>query len=149
VAAGRGAPAVVPVGVFGAALLAVALLGRWSSLMPWAISFLGAQYAASLLIRGGAIDELAPFYAASLLVIAELAYWAIEERPGRGGPSAMLGRVALLGALGLGAAAAGAAVLIASEGGAGSGLELKILGLVAATTTLGLLTTMAWRSSRR
>jgi hypothetical protein len=139
----------VPVGVLGAALLAVALLGRWPSLMPWAISFLAAQYAASLLIRGGGIDELAPLYAAALLVIAELAYWAIEERPGRGGRPAMLGRLARLAALGLGAAAAGGAVLIASEGGAGSGLELKILGLVAATTTLGLLTTMAWRSSRR
>jgi hypothetical protein len=149
VAAGTGGPVVAPIGVFGAAVLAVALLGRWPGLLPWATSFLGAQYAVSLLIRGGAIDELAPLYAASLLVIAELTYWAIEERPGRGGRPAVLGRLARLGLLGLGAAAAGAAVLVASEGGAGSGLELKIIGLVGAATTLGLLTTMAWRSSRR
>jgi hypothetical protein len=117
--------------------------------MPWAISCLGAQYAASLLIRGGAIDELAPFYAASLLVIAEVAYWALEERPGRGGPPALLTRLARLGALGLGAAGAGAAVLVASEGGAGGGLELRIVGIAAAATALALLTAMAWNLSRR
>ena len=139
----------VPVGAFGSALLAVALVGRWPGLMPWTIAFLGAQYAASLLIRGGSIDEFAPLYAASLLVIAELAYWALEERPARGGGSVVLGRLARLGALALGAAAAGAAVLVASEGGAGNGVELKILGLLAAAATLGVLTTLAWRSSRR
>jgi hypothetical protein len=148
-AAGSGGPVVAPVGVFGAALLAVGLLGRWPSLLPWAIAFLGAQYAVSLLIRGGSIDELAPLYAAALVLVAELAYWALEERPARGGTSVLLGRLAALATLAFGAAATGAAVLVASEGGAGSGLELKILGIVAAAMTLGLLTTIAWRARSR
>jgi hypothetical protein len=137
---------VAAVGIFGLAVLAVTLLARWHYVLPWAIALLGGQYAASLLLRDGGIDPFAPLYAASLLVVAELAYWGFEARPALGGRPAVLRRLAALVALALGAAGAAATVLAASDGGAGSGLALQLFGLLAAAATLGLVAWLAWRS---
>jgi hypothetical protein len=124
----------------------LALVGRWEELLPWAIALLGAQYAASLLIRGGEIDGLAPLYAAALFVTAELAYWALEQGPAV--RVVVLSRVAALLAQAFGAAGVGAAMLAASQGGGQGGLALQTLGLGAATAALGVLTWLAWRSQR-
>jgi hypothetical protein len=137
---------VAGVGIFGSAVLAVALVGRWPDVLPWAVALLGGQYAASLLLRGGGIDALAPLYAASLLVTAELGYWALEVKPILGGRLFVVRRLAALLLLGLGTAAVGATILAVSEGGAGSGLMLQLLGLLAAAGTVGLLAWLALRS---
>jgi hypothetical protein len=145
--AGAGEELVAVLGVGGAAALMVALAGRWQELLPWAISLLGAQYAASLLIRDGGIDALAPFYAAGLLVTAELAYWALERGPAA--RSFVVPRIGALLALALGAAGAGTALLAASEGQRGGGIVLQLLGLAAAGAAVGLVTSLAWRSRAR
>ena len=137
------------VGIFGSAVLAVALVGRWADVVPWAVALLGGQYAASLLLRDGDIDPLAPLYAGSLLVTAEVAYWALEAKSALGGRSLVLRRLAALLLVAFGTAAVGAALLAVSEGGAGSGLTLQLLGLLAAAGTLGLVTLLAWRSRSR
>ncbi len=149
VAAGAGQELVAAVGIFGNAVLAVALVRRWPDVLPWAIALLGGQYAASLLLRDGAIDPLSPFYAAVLLVTAELAFWALEAKPALGGRPVVVRRVAQLLMLASGAAAAGAGLLAVSEGGAGGGLALQLLGLFAAVATLGLVTWLAWRARPR
>lgn len=146
VAAGAAPELVAPVGIVGTAVLAAALIRRWHGVLPWAIALLGGQYAISLLLRDGGIDPLAPFYAAVLFVVAELAFWALEASPALGGRGVVLGRLARLPLLAAGAAAAGAGVLAASEGGAGGGLALQLLGLFAAVATLGLVTGLAWRA---
>jgi hypothetical protein len=148
-AAGAGEELVAAVGIFGVALLAVALVGRWADLVPWVIALLGAQYAASLLLRDGGIDPLAPLYAALLLVTAELTFWALEARPALGGRSVVLRRLAALLALAMGTAGAGVVVLAVSGGDVGGGLALQLLGLFAAAATLALLTGLAWRSRAR
>jgi hypothetical protein len=135
------------VGLGGAAALAVALAGRWQELLPWAIALLGAQYAASLLLRDGGIDALAPLYAAGLLVTAELAHWAVGRGPSP--RTVVVSRVGALFALALGTAAAGMVLLAASEGSSGGGLGLDLVGLTAATAALGLVTWLAWRSRFR
>jgi hypothetical protein len=140
---------VAAVGIVGSVMLAAGLAGRWPGFLPWAIAALGGQYAASLLARDGGIDELAPLYAAALLVIAELAYWGLELSPVVSGRPEVVGRIVRLAGLWIGAAAVGAAILAASEGGGGGGLELQLLGLLAAAGTLGLLAAQAWRSRRR
>jgi hypothetical protein len=133
------------VGIFGAALLAVALLGRWPDVVPWAIALLGGQYAASLLLRDAGIDAFAPLYAALLLVTAELAYWGLEVKPALGGVARRL--VGLVG-LAVGAAAVGALLLGFSEGGDDTGFGLQLVGLAAAAGVLALMTGLAWRSRR-
>jgi hypothetical protein len=142
--AGAGGELVAAVGIGGAVVLAVALVGRWPDLFPWGIALLGAQYAASLLLRDEGIDPLAPLYAGSLLVTAELAYWAVERGPNA--RSVVLSRLAALCALALGTVGAGTALLAVSEGGAGSGLALQFVGLAAAAATLALVTWLAWRT---
>jgi hypothetical protein len=144
-AADSGRELVAPLGIFAAALLAVALVGGWPDVVPWAVALLGAQYAASLLLRDG-IDELAPFYAALLVVTAELAYWALEAQPRLGG---VLRRLASLAGVALAAAAVGAALLAVSEGGAERGFQLQLLGLAAAAATIALVTWLAWRARLR
>jgi hypothetical protein len=136
---------VAAVGIFGAALLAVALLGRWPDVVPWAIALLGGQYAASLLLRDAGIDAFAPLYAALLLVTAELAYWGLEVKPTLGGVARRL--VGLVG-LAVGAAAVGALLLGFSEGGDDRGFALQLVGLAAAAGVLALMTGLAWRSRR-
>jgi hypothetical protein len=146
VAAEAGAALVLPVGVLANLALAAALLMRWPGVLAWAVALLGGQYAASLLLRDGPIDPLAPLYAALLLVTAELALWAVEARPALGGRPVLLRRLAQLAVLAAGAAAAGAGLLAVSEGGTGGGLELQLAGLAAAVATLGLVTWLAWRA---
>jgi hypothetical protein len=128
-------------------VLALAVAGRWHELLPWAIALLGAQYAASLLLRDAEIDALAPLYAAALFVTAELAYWALERGPAA--RAVVLPRVAGLLAKGVGAACAGAAVLAASEGGGGGGLALQLVGVAAAAATVGVVARLAWKSRSR
>jgi hypothetical protein len=149
VAAEAGAELVAPVGILANVALALAVLMRWPGVLAWAIALLGGQYAASMLLRDGPIDPLAPLYAALLLVTAELAYWAVEARPTLGGRPVVVRRLALILLLSAGAAAAGAGLLAVSEGGAGGGLELQIAGLFAAVATLGLVTWLAWRARLR
>jgi hypothetical protein len=149
IATEAGAELVAPVGILGNAVLTVALMLRWPGVLPWAIALLGGQYAASLLLRDGPIDALAPFYAAVLLVTAELAFWGIEARPALGGRPVVVRRLARLLMLASGAAAAGAGLLAVSEGGTEGGLALQLLGLFAAVATLGLVTWLAWRARAR
>jgi hypothetical protein len=137
---------VATAGILGSALLAVALIGRWPDVLPWAVALLGAQYAASLLLRDAGIDEFAPLYAAALLVTAELAYWALEAKPALGG---VLRRLASLLGLALGTVAVGATLLALSEGGAERGIALQLLGLLAAAGTVALVTSLAWRARLR
>jgi hypothetical protein len=142
-AADSGAELVAVPGIFGSALLAVALVGRWPDVLPWAIALLGGQYAASLLLRGTGVDAFAPLYAAALLVTAELAYWALEIKPALGGVAR---RLASLAGLALGAAAVGALLLGLSEGADERGFGVQLVGLTAAAGVLALLTWLAWRS---
>jgi hypothetical protein len=145
-AAGAAEELVAAAGIFGSALLAVALLGRWPDVLPWAIALLGGQYAASLLLRDAGIDPFAPLYAAVLFVTAELAYWGLEVKPALGG---VVGRLASLVGLAFGTALVGAALLALSEGGEERGFGLQLVGLLAAAATLALVTWLAWRSRLR
>jgi hypothetical protein len=145
-AAGAAEELVATPGIFGSALLAVALVGRWPDVLPWAVALLGAQYAASLLLRDAGIDGFAPVYAALLLVTAELAYWSLEAKPALGG---VMRRLASLLGLVLGTVAVAATLLALSEGGAERGFVLQLLGLVAAAGAVALLTLLAWRARAR
>jgi hypothetical protein len=65
-------------GVVGVVLLAAAVVGRWPSLIPWAILATGSGY---LIGREGraVVDGWAAVVGVALLLSAELAAWSIEH----------------------------------------------------------------------
>jgi hypothetical protein len=75
---GRLALVALGVGLLGLALLAVAIVLRWPSLVPWAIFVTGAGY-----VGGRAGTNVVNGWAAAigvlLLLAAELAIWSIEH----------------------------------------------------------------------
>jgi len=105
-----------------------------------AVLALAAGYATSLGIEGEALDARAPVLAASLFLLAELAYWSLELREGVAEePGAYGRRIGLLSALALGALALGAGLLAVVDAGERSGLAFEALGAVAAVAALALV----------
>ncbi len=94
----------VPLAVAGAVAvvaLAIGLAGRWSPLVQLALTISVGAYAVSLLDRGE-VDQSAPFVAAALLAVGELAYTSLEPPARRVWPFSV----------GMVAAAAGVAALL-------------------------------------
>ena len=75
---GHLAPVALGVGTLGLIMLALAIVLRWSSLVPWAIFVTGAGY-----VGGHAGTHVVDGWAAAigvlLLLAAELAIWSIEH----------------------------------------------------------------------
>lgn len=129
-------------------LLAASLRLRFPVLIPVAVAALGAEYVALLGFEGEALDARAPLVAASLLAVAELAYWSLELRGGVDDePGTYLRRIALLVALLLGVAAFGIVVLAVVAAVPAQGPAFDVLGAVAAIGALALVA-LAARSSR-
>lgn len=130
------------------ALVAALVLG-WSSLVPVSLLLLGAAYAAQLLADDAALDAKAPIVAAGLLLVAELAYWSLEERdrvwsePGDG--LRRLGFVALLALLGL---CVSGVVLAAADIARTGGLAVDLVGAAAAAAVLLVVALYARRPNR-
>jgi hypothetical protein len=128
-AADRLAPLLGAVGAAGLALLVLALAGRLPGAVPWALALLGAEYVA--LVYAGGDGRLFPFAAGGFVLVAELAYWALEPPSAEsalrrsaavaaaavaGGAAAALvasiGNEDVVGGLGVEAAGIGATVLL-------------------------------------
>ncbi len=63
-------------------LVAAALAGVWRGGMAWAPALLGAEYLASLYLRGSRLDLAAAAYAVGLFAVAELGWLGVEgDRP--------------------------------------------------------------------
>jgi hypothetical protein len=128
-------------------VLLVALVARLPSLVLSGVAILGAEYAVSLLLRGGTIDGKAPLFAVGLLLVAEGSYWSFEPHlpsdPGIAGRR--LGRLAILGLVGGGVSAL---VLAVSELAAEGGLGLEALGVAAAGGALTLVALLALSAAR-
>jgi hypothetical protein len=126
----------LPLAIAGAAALvalAAGLAGRWGSLLQFALSIAVAAYAVSLLDRGE-VDQRAPFVAAALLAVGELAYTSVEPPARRVWPFSV----------GTVAAAAGVAALLLGVAGLGGG-EVRDLaiGVAAAAATLAIVARLA------
>jgi hypothetical protein len=118
------------------ALVAALVLG-WPRLVPVAFGLLGGAYALYLSVDGAPLDGTAPAFAAGVLVVAELAYWSLEERdevhaePGEG--LRRLGFVALMGASAL---LLSGGVLALADVARTRGLAVDVLGASAAAAVL-------------
>jgi len=130
----------VAAGSLAGLLLAAGSTLRLPVGVPLAVLALAAGYATSLGIEGEALDARAPVLAASLFLLAELAYWSLELREGVAEePGAYGRRIGLLSALALGALALGAGLLAVVDAGERSGLAFEALGAVAAVAALALV----------
>lgn len=126
-------------GVTGAAAvgsLAWALALRWPALIAWSLALLGGEYALWLTERGGAVETRSPLYAAGLLLVAELAYDAVDESSVRAEPELHARRGVQLAGIAVGALAAGTVVLAAAAIPVGGGVALTAVGVVAASLAL-------------
>ena len=118
--------------------LSVGLAGRWGPLLQLALSIAVVGYAVSLLDRGE-VDQGAPFVAAALLAVGELAYTSVEPPARRVWPFSV----------GMVAAAAGVGALLLGVAGLGAG-EVRDLavGVVAAAGALAIVARLATRGPR-
>ena len=133
----------------GGAFAVLALIGGVSSgtatLVPWAVAALGGEYAVWLTLRGGGVDTRSPLYAAGLLLVAELAYWALDRRSLAVPDVELEVRRALRLLVALAASiAVGAALLAASAASVGGGVALEAVGVAAAVALLLLVARLAW-----
>jgi hypothetical protein len=133
------------VGAAGLVVTALALVGRWPSLLPWGIVGVGAAYAVLISLHGGTVDSNAPFVAAALFAAAELAFWSIE--PHRGSSErAVLVRQTLFVCVGaLGTALVGALLLVAVAETTG-GVAYEALGVGAAVVIIAIVAVLTARS---
>jgi len=132
---------VAAVGALGFALTAVALPGRWPSLLPLGLAAIGGSYGVFLSLRGGDVDAAAPAVAAALYVAAELGFWSLE-RAARYDTAATARRLAGVAAGGAVTALVASLVLVATSGVSG-GVGLEAAGVGAAVTTLGSIALLA------
>jgi hypothetical protein len=101
-----------------------------------ALAIFGGEYAVFLRLRGGTVDSRAPFVAAGLIVVAELAFHVVSGRTGRA-YSGVVVRSLLLRIGAAGAAAIVAGVVLVASGSVRSGLALEAVAVAAAAVAVG------------
>lgn len=136
---------VTAIGCGGLSLTALALVGRWPSLLPWGFVGVGAGYAVVLSLGEGTVDARAPLLAAAFFVAAELSFWSIERRSWRSEGQVVLRRLALLCSAGLATAIVGGLLLLVASG-RGVGLGYEAAGVAAAVLTLTVIAFLVRRS---
>jgi len=133
------------IGAAGGAIAAVALVGRWHSLLPWGLAGVGAGYAVYLSLRPGTVDPRSPLIAAVLFVAAELGFWSLERRSARAKRAVLVRRLVLLVVGALAAALVGSILLVAASG-TGGGMALEAVGVAAAVVTLTVVVLLVVRT---
>jgi hypothetical protein len=129
----------------GLTITALALAGRWPSLLPWGIVGVGAGYTVFLALREGTVDPRAPIVAAALFAAAELGFWSVEPREGWREPTVLVRRIVFIGASALGTALVGALLLVLVAGTSG-GVGFEAIGVGAAVLTLTIVAVLTARS---
>lgn len=122
------------------AVLVAALTSGWSRLVALGIALAGGAYAAQLAADDAPLDPAAPLVAAALLVVAELAYWSLEERGSvPGDPGQGLRRLAFVSLVGICALVVAALLLELVDSVHLRGLGVDVAGATAAAATLLVL----------
>src|SRR5205085_2396302 len=137
--AGRFAPVAIVSGSLAVALLALGIVLRWPSMIPWTIVLAGAGYLAA---REGKslVDGWAAVEGVTLLLAAELASWSIEhDERIRSEPALALRRTATLAALCVGALLVNVMLLGTAGVAASAGVLVAAVGVAAAVTAVGVV----------
>ncbi len=124
--------------------LAAALLLRAPLLVAPAAAALGAAYAVSRAVDGGALDLQAPVVGVALLLVCELGYWAHELRTtSPDEPGARPRHVAWLALLGIATFVPGVALLALSDLLRVEGIAVEAAGAAAAAALIGAMLVLA------
>jgi hypothetical protein len=137
--AGRLAPITIVTGSLAVALLALGIVLRWPSMIPWTIVLSGAGYLAA---REGTelVDGWAAAIGVLLLLAAELAAWSIDHDARiRSEPSLAIRRAATIGALCVGALLVNVMLLGTAGVAASAGVLLAAVGVAAAVTAVAIV----------
>lgn len=145
VAGDRLVAAVALLGGLGLVVTALALLGRWATLLPLGFAGVGAAYAVFLSLRPGTVDARAPMVAAAFIVAAELSFWSIERRGWHSEANVVARRLALLLSAGLVTALVGGLLLLITSDRR-SGIGAEAAGVAAAVLTLAVIAVLARRA---
>jgi hypothetical protein len=132
------------------AFVALGLVARSGGAIGWGLAALGGEYAVWFDAQGSALDEYAPLYAATFVLVAELAFWSVERRvEAAAEPDLVLWRLGYLSAVCAGAAGIGGLVLVESAAGGGGGPGLEAVGVASVIGALALVGVLVRRSGLR
>jgi hypothetical protein len=132
------------VGGGGIIALLVGLLFRWSPALTLGLGALMAQLAARLALGPDSLDAWTPLYAGGLLLAAELAWWSIEPRvPAWSEPWLGVRRLATVVLTCAAATVVSALVVLAAGAPLEGGVELELVGVVAAAAALTVVAVVA------
>jgi hypothetical protein len=134
------APAAVTLALLAGVLLAWSLVQAWAPGVGWVLWALVLGYLLCLLAQPRRVDEGAPVAGAALFLMAELAYWSIEQRPpARQARELPVHRLATILGVVLAAEALSAAALLTASPGPDVGVVLDAAGVAAAVAAVALL----------
>ncbi len=128
----------------GVLALCVGLATRWGAALAFGVGLLGAQQAVWLAKGPDALDTWMPLYAGAFLLVAELAWWSLEQRVPAWAERGMAVRrlVTVLFACAGGSVMA-ALVVIAAGLPIHGGFGLELAGVLAATGALAVIAAVA------
>ena len=136
--------ALLVLGIAGLLALCAGLALRWGAAVAFAVALLGAEQALRLARGPDALDPWTPLYAGAFLLVAELAWWSLEERvpawAERGAAPARLLTVLLAC---VGGSVVAALVVLAAGAPVHGGFALELAGVFAATAALAVVAAVA------
>jgi hypothetical protein len=130
----------------GAGLLAlcVGLAARWGAALAFGIAVLGTEQAVRLASGFDALDPWTPLYAGAFLLVAELAWWSMEQRvPAWAEHGMALRRLVTVLFACTGGCVMAALVVIAAGLPIHGGFGLELAGVLAATAALAVVAAVA------
>ena len=129
--------------------LVTALVLGWTAFLPVSLGALGGWYGLQLAVDDAPLDLAAPLVAVGLVVVAELAYWSLEEREQvEGEPWDVFRRLAYIAALALGTLTVAALLLVLVDAVRTRGLAVDLLGTLAAAAVLVAVALLTRRQAR-
>jgi hypothetical protein len=140
------APLVAGLGAAGMVVVAVALAGRWASLVPWGLVGVGGGYAVFVALRSATVDPWAPVVAAALISAAEIAFRSLEPQSSHPGRVVVIRSLLALGAGALTTALLGNVLLLVT-GGRTSSVPLEAAGVASAVLLLAGVAGLSVRRS--
>lgn len=130
-------------------LLGGSLAAARPALLTLTLFAAGAEYLTTRAAGWPALDGWSALYAAALLLLAESAFWTLEQRwPSQSDPDLAPRRAVRLAALILAAVALDGLLLVTASLPAPAGILRAVAGGLAAAGCLALLALLAWSNQR-
>ena len=131
-------------GGVGVLALGVGLAARWGAALAFGLGLLGAEQAVWLARGPDALDPWTPLYAGAFLLVAELAWWSLEQRvPAWADRGIALRRLVTVLFACAGGCVMAALVVMAAGLPIHGGFGLELAGVLAATGALAVVAAVA------